>query len=1100
MNFPDFFAACSRLGLSATLVFGACFASAAERAGADSGGAVQPPDAALKAFKMEEGIRAELFAGEPLLANPVAFATDEKGRWYIAETYRQEHGVEDNRGHANWLDADIAARTTADRLAMIRKFYPDATAFADEFTKFEDRVVRIEDTNGDGRPDRQTILADGFRDPLDGTGAGILVRGTEAWWTCIPNLWRFTDADGDGKAEAREKLLEGFGVKFAFRGHDMHGLRFGPDGRLYFSIGDRGIHVKTKEGGEAAFPDTGAVMRCNSDGTGFEVFATGLRNPQELAFDEYGNLFTGDNNSDSGDKARFVHVVEGADSGWRMTFQYLSDRGPWNRELLWDEKEAPKARAIVPPIANLGNGPSGLTYNPGTGLGPKYQGCFFLSDFRGGASNSVVHVIRLEPNGAGFKLKEARPFLRGVLSTDCEFGNDGGFYVLDWVAGWSGNGRGRIYRLTDASANQAKQAETARLLAEGMESRPVDAQLQLLSHEDQRVRQAAQFALAGRGALDGLVKVAREKNAPRLARVHALWGIGQICAKNKAAQVPWTDWMKDADPEIRAQAAKAAGEAGPSSPSSPALVSLLVDESARVRFFAGLSLGKLRHAPAVPRLFEALAANRDADPVLRHGLVMGLAGAAGTAELVARAGDPSPAVRAGAVLALKRQRNPEIAVFFKDADEAVVLEAARAVYDDSIEGALQALAGLTQDVRLKNPRILERAANARYRLGGGEHARALAEFAAREAVPAASRREAIELLGLWKDPGPKDRLLNLWRPIPARPATDAVAAVGAVVPKLLKDAAVQESAARMVARLGINAGEALEGLAGDEKAAPAARIAALQTLSALKDPHLAGAAKVAFTAKDAKLRGEALQALVALEPSAAVRLIVDTFEKGELVEKQAAINALSRIKHDGATAEIGRLLDRLREGKLPAPVHLEVLDAARYRPELAEKLNQYETREKTPLWPYSYALEGGNADRGRKVFREKAEVQCLRCHKCEIGDSAVGPELTRIGRSKDRRYLLESIVFPNQMIAAGFSIVSLTLKDGSVMAGRLLAEENGTLTVETADAQGKPQRISVPADQVRERFNAPSPMPENLRDSLSRWELRDLVEYLASMR
>src|SRR5581483_11697397 len=264
-------------------------------------------------------IKVSLFAAEPLLANPVAFCVDDRGRFFVAETFRLSKGVTDNRQHMSWLDDDLASRTVADRLAMYRKH------LGKKFGSYgleHDRIRMIEDTDGDGIADKARVFADGFGNPEDGLGSGVLARGDTVWYACIPHLWQLRDTKSTGHADVKKSLHAGYGVHVAFIGHDLHGLRFGPDGKLYFSIGDRGAHVET-EGRVISTPDTGAVFRCNADGTDLEIVATGLRNPQELAFDQYGNLFTGDNNADGGDAARWVWVVDGGDSGWRIGYQYL---------------------------------------------------------------------------------------------------------------------------------------------------------------------------------------------------------------------------------------------------------------------------------------------------------------------------------------------------------------------------------------------------------------------------------------------------------------------------------------------------------------------------------------------------------------------------------------------------------------------------------------------------------------------------------------------------------------------------------------------------------------------------------------------------------
>ena len=1069
---------------------------------------------AIKTMKFDAGLKVELWANEPLLANPVSFATDERGRWFIAESYRQEGrnvngkpvrgGVVDNREHMNWLDADIASRSTDERLAMMHKFFPDPKKFTEVFETYEERIVVVEDTKGTGHADKTTIFADGFRDALDGTGAGILARGNEVWWTCIPNLWRFTDSNGDGKADAKDKLLSGFGVKFAFRGHDMHGLRFGPDGKLYFSIGDRGLNVKNKEGKQSEVTETGAILRCNPDGTDFEVFATGVRNPQELVFDDLGNLFTGDNNSDSGDKARFAQLVEGGDCGWRMTFQYLEDRGPWNRELLWDDKEGRKARYIVPPIANITNGPSGLTINPGTGLSKKYAGRFYLSDFRGGASASVVHEIALEPDGAFFKVKDRRDFLKGVLTTDVEFGTDGALYVLDWVEGWSGVDKGRIFKFTAPDADTAKQAEVKKLLAEGMVARPAAELEKLLAHDDQRVRQAAQFQLASKNDADTLTRAAKS-GASTLARVHGVWGLGQLAKKQPHVLTAVAAFLDDKDAEVRAQAARVLGDRGFKG-ANDKLIALLKDAHPRARFYAGIALGKAGHKPAVDPLFAMLAANADKDPILRHAGIMGLAGCADAAALTARTTHASAAVRGAAVVALRRLKSPQVAAFLKDADQSVVLEAARAIHDVPIPEAMPALAAVLGEKKISDRNILLRAVNAHYRLGQPANAKALATFAADNSANEVGRKESLIALAAWANPNPKDRLLYLWRPLPQRGNADATAALTPSIAAILSSApgSVQESAAVAAAKLSLRGGgDALFAIVANDKAGKTVRAEALRTLALLKDPHLAQAAKEALTDRDPKLRAEGLKALVASDPVAALTTVGDVLSSNApATEKQGAVAALAESRTPEAEKLLAGLMDNLIAGTLAPEVQLDVYNAAGKRPGLKARVQQWTASlpKDDPLANYRLSIAGGDADRGKKIFREHVIAQCFKCHKCEGGDSLVGPDLTKIGAGKDRHYLLESIVFPNKSIAEGFQIVVLELTDGMTVVGRLLRETKDNLQVETVDGAGKPQTVIVAVKKVKTRISAPSPMPEIIRDQISRAELRDVLEYLATRK
>ena len=1061
---------------------------------------------ALQRMKLPPGLVATLWAAEPMLANPVAFNFDEKGRIFVAETYRYRSSVLDIRDYMWTLEAELANRTLEDQSAAIaRHFGPEGVK---ELSIETERVRLLEDTDRTGVATKSTLYAEGFNSPLDGIASGVLARRGSVYFTSIPSVWKFT---GEQKAETRQEISRGYGVRFNFTGHDLHGLIFGPDGKLYFSNGDRGAHAKGPDGSLADTPDEGAVYRCNPDGTQLEVFARGLRNPQSLAFTENGDLLTGDNDCDKGDEERLVHVVQGGDSGWRVGYQHpLIDKdSPWLADKLWQPRTKDTAAYILSPICNIEDGPSGLTYYPGTGLNDSYRGSLFITHFKGSVAKSGIYTYNVKPKGAGYAIADSKPFLTSALPTDVKFGPDGRLYTSDWADGWPKSKRGRIYAISDPQhAKDALVLATQKLIAQDWTKASVSELTVLLAHADQRVRQEAQFTFAERGAasLAPLASIAATPSPSPYARLHAIWALGQLAQKNPAALAPVRTLLRDADAEVRAQASKILGDAGDTS-SADALIAALKDSAPRVKFFAAQSLGKLNHAAAAPALIAALRANNDQDEYLRHALVLGLVGGHNVTALTAAMASDSRAVRLGLVLTFRRLQNPIIAKFLHDADPFIVREAALAINDAPIVAGYPALAALITQP-LTDEAILFRVLNAHFRLGQPANAAALAAYAANVAAPAKLRGEAIAQLANWPTPPARDRVVGLFRPLtPAtRPAADAAAALTPLLAGLLNTTTptiIQTAVLNAIDSLEIkSAADTLFTVLKDPNQPSANRAAALRALDKLKDPRIPEAVKIARDLNAPLMRQAALPISARLSPEAAAPVLANLIAKGTPSEQKTAYRALGTLQHPSAATVLATQLSALAEGKVPAAVQLDLLNAAALRHEPAIKTllasrDAALAKNPDPLAPFQVALQGGDRARGEKIFNNQPVLACVRCHKIgtESGGEA-GPNLAEVGAKNDRAALLESILKPNAKISTGYDTIVLTLKSGGSAAGIVASETADSLTLRTTDNQ----LVAVQKANIAKRDSAPSGMPEIYGAILTKSEIRDLVEYLSTLR
>ena len=404
------------------------------------------PEAAreeLKKMTTAEGVAVTLFASEPQLVNPADMDVDARGRVWITEgaNYRM---------FQKW-----------------GKLRPEG-----------DRIVILEDTNGDGAADRVKTFYQGND---VNSALGICVLGEKVIVSCSPKILVFTDANGDDKADGPPQILFN-GIGGVDHDHGAHAFVFGPDGKLYFNIGNDGKQLKTPDGSKFVVDMAGneirttgkpyrqgLVFRCNLDGSEIETLGWNFRNNYEVAVDSLGTLWQSDNDDDGNKSVRINYVMEFGNFGYTDELTGAGWSDAWkkaNQKGKLADSEKPRFHwhlddpGVVPTLLVTGAGsPTGICVYEGKLLPKKFQNQMIHCD----AGPKVVRAYPVTHEGAGYKASSEDLLTskdEWFRPSDACVAPDGSVFVADWNdPGVGGHNmgdrdlstmRGRVYRLAPA--------------------------------------------------------------------------------------------------------------------------------------------------------------------------------------------------------------------------------------------------------------------------------------------------------------------------------------------------------------------------------------------------------------------------------------------------------------------------------------------------------------------------------------------------------------------------------------------------------------------------------------------------------------------------
>ncbi|CAM4257787.1 HEAT repeat domain-containing protein [Zobellia nedashkovskayae] len=1077
--------------------------------------------------KVAGGLELTLWASDSLAPDPIAMQIDDKGKVYLTRTNRQKNSEFDIRGHQDWMTSSISLQSVEDRREFLHETFAPEKSEENEWlpdlnedgshdwkdlTVEKDEIWMLEDSNNNGIADKSTRILEDFNDEITDVAGALLVRENDVFVGVGPDMWRMTDTNYDLILDEKMSIAHGFAVHIGFAAHGMSGAIEGPDGKIYWGIGDIGANLTTVDGEKIKYPNQGVIVRSNPDGSSFEIFARGLRNTHEFVFDAYGNIISSDNDGDhAGESERLVHLVDGSDSGWRSNWQYGKYTDPknngykvWMDEKLFTPRWEGQAAYIVPPIKNFHNGPTGMTFNPGTALGKDWLNKFFLVEFVGNPDRSNIWAFDLKPKGASFELNTDESILSGVLPTGIQFGPDGAMYVADWITGWGTKNYGRVWKLDVSDSKndlEKERKETERLMTLDYKEQSTDELVKLLSYGDMRIRKKAQFQLVKNGSkgYKALKEVAAD-NANQFARIHAIWGIGQVADKDASQAEPLVALLTDNDPEIIAQAAKVLGDAKYIDAGSK-LIPLLKHDNSRVKFFSAQALGRFKTEAAIQPLLDLIVANSDEDVYLRHAAVLALSRIENTESITTLAHNPNRSLRIAAVLILRRLQDPAVAQFLNDEDEYIVTEAARAINDDfSIDAALPALADMLTVEKFNSEPLMRRAINAALRVGTDKELENLIAFAKDKNRSNTLRGEALATIGTWAEPSVLDRVDGRFRGEIKRDPNLVKQKIEKDIPSFIEDTDtdILIGISNTLANLGIDShNDALFAVMKKHKSAKV-RSEILKALGALNFDKIETAMQYGMKDGNKDVRTTAISLMPKMDISKEnlPGIVTPIFKKGSVREQQQLLSVLGELPIEKSGELLGSLVKQASANQLKQSVILDLIEAVEATKDesLIAQLKPLKENENS-VDAFKETLVGGNYRDGRNVFNKNPTAQCTRCHSVGSGGADVGPRLANIANILSREQILEALIEPNARLAPGYGSVVLTLKDGSKVSGILEAETDEEITLKTGEAEPLDIHIS----RIEKRENMPSAMPPMGR-MISKRELRNLIEYLASLK